>query len=242
VFPIRDDNPRHGPAVVTAALVTLNLVVWALVEGLGLDPALPQAIRAFGLVPGALTDQLGLGTSAPLGEDHASVVRGAPLWLTPLTSMFLHGSWFHLIGNMWFLWIFGDNVEAGLGRRRYSLFYLVTGLAAAASQIVADPGSPVPMVGASGAISGVMGAYLVLFPAARVHTLVVLGFYITKIRVPAWAMLGYWFLIQLLGSSVAALQGGGAGVAFAAHLGGFVTGAGIVALLPGRRSRPRTDW
>jgi membrane associated rhomboid family serine protease len=194
---------------------------------MGLDPALPRAICTFGFVPGALTDQLAPGTSLPLGEGYVCAIGGAPRWLTPVTSMFLHGSWFHLISNMWFLWIFGDNVEAAMGRGRYALFYLVVGLAAAASQALVDPHSLVPMVGASGAISGAMGAYLVLFPSVRVHLLVVLGLFITRIRVPAWAMLGYWFLLQLLGSSVVS-EGGG--VAFAAHLGGFIAGAGLVML------------
>jgi membrane associated rhomboid family serine protease len=139
--------------------------------------------------------------------------------------MFLHGGWFHLIGNMWFLWVFGNNVEDSMGRVRYLVFYLLCGLAAAASQTLVNPGSAIPMVGASGAISGVMGAYIVLYPRVRVHMLVFLGIFITRIVVPAYLMLGYWFLLQIIGGGLASGEGG---VAFWAHAGGFVTGALLI--------------
>ncbi len=124
-------------------------------------------------------------------------------WYPPLTSMFLHGGWLHLIGNMWFLWLFGNNVEDSMGRVRYLAFYLLCGLAAAATQTFMNPSSIVPMVGASGAIGGVMGAYVILYPRVRVHMLVFLFIFITRIVVPAYLMLGYWFLLQLLGGSAA---------------------------------------
>ena len=137
--------------------------------------------------------------------------------------MFLHGGWFHVISNMWFMWIFGDNVEDSMGHGRFVIFYLLCGLAAAAAQMLADPSSGVPMVGASGAIGGVMGAYVLLYPAVHVHMLIIFGFYITTIAVPAVVMLGYWFLLQVLGGFGSLAQEGG-GVAFWAHVGGFVAG------------------
>jgi len=141
--------------------------------------------------------------------------------------MFLHGGWLHLIGNMWFLWIFGNNVEDSMGHLRFAVFYLLCGLAAAAFQVVSQPDSGVPMVGASGAIGGVMGAYVVLYPRVRVHMLVILGFYVTRMVVPAVFMLGYWFLLQLVGGAVSLGRAGG-GVAFWAHVGGFLAGGLLV--------------
>ncbi|MBN1984388.1 MAG: rhomboid family intramembrane serine protease, partial [Chitinivibrionales bacterium] len=143
------------------------------------------------------------------------------------TSMFLHGGWFHIIGNMWFLFVFGDNVEDILGSFKFILFYLLCGIAAGVTQMVVDPHSAIPMVGASGAISGVMGAYAILFPRAPVYLLIVLGFYITKIAVPALFVLGYWFLLQFVGA-IPSLGNQGGGVAFFAHIGGFVAGAILV--------------
>jgi membrane associated rhomboid family serine protease len=137
--------------------------------------------------------------------------------------MFMHGGWFHIIGNMWFLAVFGDNVEDALGSVRFILFYLLCGVAAAALQVVTDSRSVVPMVGASGAIGGVMGAYAVLFPRAPVHVLVFFGFYVSRFVVPAFLMLGYWFVIQILGG-IPALAGAGGGIAFWAHVGGFAAG------------------
>jgi membrane associated rhomboid family serine protease len=141
--------------------------------------------------------------------------------------MFLHGGWFHLIGNMWFLWLFGNNVEDSQGHGRFTAFYLLSGLAAAAAQTLVNPDSAIPMVGASGAISGVMGAYIVLYPKVRIHMLVILGFFITRIAVPAFLMLGYWFLIQLLGGLPTLGEEKG-GVAFWAHAGGFLAGAALI--------------
>jgi membrane associated rhomboid family serine protease len=143
--------------------------------------------------------------------------------------MFMHGGWFHLIGNMWFLWIFGNNVEDSMGHLRFAVFYLLCGLAAAAGQILADPDSVVPMVGASGAIGGVMGAYIVLFPRVNVHMLLILGFFVTTIAVPAVFMLGYWLLLQLVGGFFAIGAESG-GTAFWAHVGGFTAGTVLVFL------------
>jgi membrane associated rhomboid family serine protease len=148
-------------------------------------------------------------------------------WYTPLSSTFLHGGWLHLIGNMWFLWLFGNNVEDSMGHGRYLGFYLLCGLAAAATQTLVSPDSIAPMVGASGAISGVMGAYIVLYPRVRIHMLVILVIFITRIVVPAYLMLGYWFLLQLVSGSAARSEGG---VAFWAHVGGFLAGAALITL------------
>jgi membrane associated rhomboid family serine protease len=148
--------------------------------------------------------------------------------------MFLHGGWMHLIGNLWFLWIFGNNVEDSMGHLRFLVFYLLTGLAAATSHVLVDPGSTVPMVGASGAISGVMGAYLVLYPRARVDTLFWLLIFIRVVPLPAWVLLGYWIVLQLAGSTVSGAAGGG-GVAYAAHIGGFV--AGMLLVFPFRNQK-----
>jgi membrane associated rhomboid family serine protease len=167
-----------------------------------------------------------------MGGGYACVLSGSAAWYTPLTSMFMHGGWLHLLGNMWFLWLFGNNVEDSMGRMRYVFFYLLCGLTAAATQTFLNPSSPIPMVGASGAISGVMGAYVLLYPRVRVHLLLVLVIFVTTIALPAWAMLGYWFLLQLLGGAAAASQEGG--VAFWAHVGGFAAGAALIPLFKDR--------
>ena len=161
-----------------------------------------------------------------------------------VTSMFLHGSWMHLLGNMWFLWLFGNNVEDSMTRPRFVVFYLLSGLAAAAAQVALSPASPIPMVGASGAISGVMGAYLILYPRVRVFCIVPLGFFLTSIALPAWTMLLYWFLIQFVSGVVGGDAEGGGGVAFGAHVGGFVAGVVLVKLfarsehVEARRAQP----
>jgi membrane associated rhomboid family serine protease len=178
------------------------------------------------------------GTRVQVGQTLYCVVDGMPGWFSLFSSMFMHGGWMHIIGNMWFLWVFGDNVEDVMGPVRFLAFYILSGLGAAAAQILSDPASTVPMVGASGAIGGVMGAYARLYPRARVNTLLFLGIWITRIEVPALVMLGYWFLLQLLGG-LPALGGAEGGVAFWAHIGGFVCGLGLSFLLvdPERRRR-----
>jgi len=224
MFPIRDDNPTLDKPLVTMLIIAANVAVWILVQGMGQDPALAKSVCELGLIPAEFLGRVVPGTSVPLSPAEVCVL-GDRHWYTPLTSMFLHGGWLHLIGNMWFLWIFGNNIEDSMGHGRYLAFYLLCGLAAAGTQTFISPGSIVPMVGASGAISGVMGAYVILYPRVRVHMLVFLFVFITRIVVPAYLMLGYWFLLQLLGGS--ASQGEG-GVAFWAHVGGFVAGAALI--------------
>lgn len=226
MFPYRDDNPTLRTPVVTVGLIALNLAAWVFLQGMGTDPTLLRSVCELGLIPGEFLHRLPPGTEVRLGPYARCVLGYGPTWITPLSSMFMHGSWFHLIGNMWFLWLFGNNVEDSMGRARYAAFYPLCGLAAAATQTFLSPDSAVPMVGASGAISGVMGAYVILYPTVQVHMLIVLIVFVTRIVVPAYLMLGYWFLLQLLGG--AASLGGEGGVAFWAHVGGFVAGAVLI--------------
>ncbi|MBW2267783.1 MAG: rhomboid family intramembrane serine protease [Deltaproteobacteria bacterium] len=234
MFPIKDDNPHFLTPVVTYALVLANAASWFLVQGLGQESALVSSVCQLGLIPGEVLGRLPPGTQVPLGR--AACVLGDPGgWHTALTSMFLHGGWMHLIGNMWFLWIFGNNVEDSMGHTRFLIFYVLCGLVAAGLQMASSPDSPIPMVGASGAIGGVMGAYIVLYPKVRVHMLLVLGFYVTRVVVPAIFMLGYWFAMQLLGGAVALGRAGQGGVAFWAHVGGFAAGALLIFVFRDRR-------
>ncbi|MFZ5623706.1 MAG: rhomboid family intramembrane serine protease [Gemmatimonadota bacterium] len=229
MFPYRDDNPTLRTPVVTMLLILLNGLSWVIVQGMGTEPSLSASVCELGLIPGELLRAVPYGYRLPMGNGMVCLLTQEAGWYTPLTSMFLHGGWFHLIGNMWFLWLFGNNVEDSMGRVRFLVFYLLCGLAAAAVQVLSNPASPLPMVGASGAIGGVMGAYVVLYPRVRVHLLVVLIFFVTTIRMPAWAMLGYWFLLQVLGG-LPSLAGVGpeGGTAFWAHTGGFLAGALLV--------------
>jgi membrane associated rhomboid family serine protease len=224
VFPIRDDNPHVLTPAVTYGLVAANVLAWVGLQGLGAEGALARSVCELGLIPAELLGHAEPGASVPLGPGVACVLTGEPNLITPLSSMFLHGGWLHLLGNMWFLWIFGNNVEDSMGHLRFLVFYLLCGFAADAFQVISQPTSTIPVVGASGAIGGVMGAYVVLYPKVHVHMLVFLGFFVTRIVVPAFFMLGYWFLLQLLGGA-ASLGREGGGVAFWAHVGGFVAGA-----------------
>ena len=244
MFPIRDENPRVHPPIATVALISLNVLSWMLLQGFGSEAALSKSICLYGLVPGDLLHKAPAGSQFDMGHGLVCVLDGRSNWSTVVSSMFMHGGWLHLVGNMWFLWIFGDNVEDAMGHVRFVVFYLLCGLAAAAAQTFADPASTVPMVGASGAIGGVMGAYALLYPRAHVHMFIFLGFYMTTIAVPAIYMLGYWFLLQLL-SGLPALAGERlGGVAFWAHVGGFVAGLVLVMLfkqsdrLAARSNRP----
>lgn len=224
MFPLRDDNPTLATPVATFLLVALNVAAWVLLQGLGTEPGLTHSVCRLGLIPGELLGLVPDGLRVPLGPGgFCELHPGHANWLTPLSSMFLHGGWFHLIGNMWFLWVFGNNVEDVMGPFRYVTFYLLCGLAAAAAQAAANPASAIPMVGASGAIGGVMGAYASMYPRARVETLIVLGFFVTRAEVPALVMLGFWFVLQLVGG-LPAFSSEGGGVAFWAHVGGFAAG------------------
>lgn len=222
MFPIRDDNPTVHTSITTFLIIAINIAVWIFVQGLGFNPALARSICKFGLVSGELLGRLEPGTRIPLGRGLACVISDSPNWLTIFTSMFMHGGWLHIIGNMWFLAVFGDNVEDAMGSIRFIIFYLLCGIGAVAAQMLSDPASAAPMVGASGAIGGIMGAYAILYPKAPVHMLVFIGFFFTRIVVPAFLMLGYWFILQFFGGFFS--LGSSSGVAFWAHIGGFVTG------------------
>ncbi|MHB8789493.1 MAG: rhomboid family intramembrane serine protease [Desulfobulbaceae bacterium] len=229
MFPLRDDNPTIHTSVATFTIIGLNVASWALLQGLGSPVPLAQSICEFGLIPGELLQNLAGETQIPLGHGLYCLSDPRPNWLTPFTSMFMHGGWLHLIINMWFLYIFGDNVEDAMGIPRFVLFYLLCGLGAVAAQLLSDPNGAIPMVGASGAIGGVMGGYALLFPRAPVHMLVFFGFFFFRIVVPAYFMLGYWFLLQLV-SAIPTTGNTAGGVAFWAHVGGFAVGIVLVRL------------
>jgi membrane associated rhomboid family serine protease len=233
VFPYRDENETQRTPVFTLLIIGACVFVWIFVQGAGSERPLAESVCNLGLIPGELTLQLSPGVGMPMGRGLVCVTDPGRQTTNVLTSMFLHGSWMHLLGNMWFLWLFGNNIEDSMTRTRFVVFYLLCGLAAALLQVFADPASAVPMVGASGAISGVMGAYLVLFPRVRVYTLVPLGFFLTTFALPAWVMLIYWLLLQFLGGFA---QTGTGGVAFWAHVGGFAAGAAAIKLFV-RRDR-----
>jgi membrane associated rhomboid family serine protease len=244
VFPIRDDNPQILTPYATWTIVALNIAAWVLVQGLGREPALASSICTLGLLPGELLGHLQAGVGIPLSPHARCVIAESGNWSTVITHMFLHGGWMHLIGNMWFLWIFGNNVEDSMGHGRFVAFYLLCGLAAAALQVAANPGAAIPMVGASGAIGGVMGAYVMLYPRVNVHMLFWFGFYVTTFAIPAFWMLGYWFLVQMIGG-LGSLGAQGGGVAFWAHVGGFVAGAALVYLFRDREllaRHPHHGW
>jgi rhomboid family protein len=229
VFPLKDDTPSDSAPVVTVALIVLNALFFVYqisLEAGGADGARAgQAfIEEFGLVPCRLTGACRVGPELP-----------SPV-LTIFTSMFMHGGLFHIGGNMLYLWIFGNNVEDTLGHGRYLLFYLLSGVAAALAQTAVGPSSMVPMVGASGAVSGVLGAYLLLFPHARVTTLIILGFFFRLVQIPAMVVLGFWIVLQVLNGLGS--FGSSGGVAFFAHIGGFLVGMGLLYVLkPRARSR-----
>jgi membrane associated rhomboid family serine protease len=231
MIPIRDDTPRFSAPFVTYFIIALNVVVFLFelsVGGQG-HRALNSLMYHFGVVPVHFERALTTGSSVSL----------VGLFLPILTSMFLHASWLHVIGNMWFLWIFGDNIEDYLGHFTYLLFYLVSGFAAAVAHIVLNAGSNVPSVGASGAIAGVMGAYFVLYPRAHVLMWFPPIFFF---HLPAWLVLGYWFFMQFLSgaaTSIAETSQTSGGIAFWAHVGGFVAGVILIKVLPERPQRYR---
>src|SRR5215510_13492401 len=216
MIPLRDVIPSRTTPYITVTIIVLNALAWFYELTLPHEQ-LNDFLTAFGVVPAYLS------------------------WPTLITSMFLHGSWSHVIGNMWYLWIFGDNVEDRVGHGRFIVFYLLCGIAAALGQIAIDPSSTLPTIGASGAIAGVMGAYFVLYPRSRVLTLVPLIFWWEIFELPAIVLLGFWFLMQLLSAGAIAVTANtaGGGVAFMAHVVGFVCGIAAVFVF---RQRERSPW
>lgn len=216
MFPIKDTQPSYTRPFVTMIFIVVNVLVF--LYQVALEPyALNHFIESYALIPA-----------------HFQVS-------SVFTSMFMHGGWMHLLGNMWFLWIFGDNIEDTLGHGKYALFYLLCGAAAAIGQVLLSGGSTVPMVGASGAIAGVMGGYIVRFPHSRIQTLVFILFFVTFVQVPASIMLAYWFLIQLFSGlgSIGRTQAGQGGVAWFAHVGGFIAGLILIKIMGARERYSR---
>ena len=216
MIPLRDVIPSRTTPYITVTIIILNALAWVVELNLPRE-ALPAFLQVYGVVPADFQPP------------------------TLVTSMFLHGSWLHVIGNMWYLWIFGDNVEDRLGHGRFVAFYLLCGIAAAFGQILWDPLSRLPTIGASGAIAGVMGAYFVLYPRSRVLTLVPLFLFWELIEIPAIYLLGFWFVMQLFSAGAIAVTSstGGGGIAFMAHVAGFVAGAAGVFVF---RRRERVGW
>lgn len=226
-IPLRDHNPTSRAPVVTIAIILANALVWVF----ELQRGVALATLDYGVIPAWLLGGIREGRIFVESLGWVHLYQEVPHPLSLLTSMFLHGSWMHIIGNMWFLWVFGDNVEDEMGHLRYLVFYLVCGILAALAQVLIMPDSTIPMVGASGAIAGALGAYIMLHPHARVHCLWVLIIFITTIYVPAWLLLGLWFLSQFFIPT-------NSGVAWMAHVGGFVAGAILGPLLARRGRRP----
>jgi len=218
VIPLRDVIPSRTTPFITVTIIALNSVAWLLEISMPHEQ-LNEFLTVFGVVPAAFA------------------------WPTLITSMFLHGSWMHVIGNMWYLWIFGDNVEDRFGHGRFLTFYLMAGIIAAFGQILIDPNSTLPTIGASGAIAGVMGAYFVLYPHSRVLTLLPLIIIWEVIELPAIVLLGFWFVMQLFSAGTVAMTAstGTGGVAFMAHVAGFAFGLGAVFVFRKRR-RPQEWW
>ncbi|MBN1435171.1 rhomboid family intramembrane serine protease [Candidatus Fermentibacterales bacterium] len=244
MIPLRDENPLRSFPLVTRSLVLINALVFLLAAAEGLE----STAMEYGAVPVLITEPELAGQSTvevdrkirsidTYGMQNTQRVsarvdlprQSLPPLLTLLTSMFLHGGLFHLVGNMWFLWIFGDNVEDLLGRGRFLVFYLACGIAAVLAHVLLNPSSVVPVVGASGAISGLMGAYMRKFPLARVTTLIPLFLFFQIVRIPAFFFLGIWLLLQVVSI------GSDAGIAWLAHIGGFLAGFLLIGWMSRRR-------
>lgn len=237
LLPLKDLNPTERFPIVTVALIAANVLVF--LYELSLGPHVQTFIASWGAVPYEITRFADITGYDP----ETSVMHGSgpPLpQLTLISAMFIHGGWMHIIGNMLYLWIFGNNVEDILGPVKFLFFYFACGLLAGATQILLNAGSTIPMVGASGAVAGVLGAYLLAFPHARVLTLVFIFIFIRVMLLPASVLLIFWFVLQAF-SGVASLGARGGGVAWFAHVGGFIAGAGLLKLMAGHRVRWRPN-
>ena len=211
MIPLKDDNPTSGRPVVTYFLIGTCVVVFLMQLG-SQSYRTGQLFYSYGLIPSVL-----------MGHDQLPMdLYAVPAYMTIFSSMFMHGGWIHLIGNMWYMKIFADNIEDNLGPRNFIIFYILCGIGAAMAQVLMDTHSQVPMIGASGAIGGVLGAYLINHPNARVLVLIPFGFFSQLIKIRAIYVLGFWFILQFINSAMSSSQGGG--VAYAAHIGGFISG------------------
>ncbi|MCK4574840.1 rhomboid family intramembrane serine protease [candidate division WOR-3 bacterium] len=211
MIPLKDDNPTRTFPFITIALIVINCILFIIELSQG--KYLITFIESFGCIPYEIT----------MGTDVEPFIF-FPVRLTIITSMFLHGGWMHLVGNMLYLWIFGNNIEDKLGHLRFIIFYFIVGITASIAQILINPYSTIPQIGASGAISGVLGAYLLLFPKAKVLTLVPLFYFIRVIKLPAFVILGFWIALQIINGFASLSYTAVGGVAFFAHIGGFIAG------------------
>ena len=225
MIPLHDDNPSHIVPFITIAIIILCSLtfLWQLSFGENIQ----QVVYSLGATPAILFGYY---------ELPAEIAR-VPDWLTAFTSMFLHGGWMHLIGNMLYLWIFGNNIEEAMGHVRFIIFYLLCGLVALFSNALPDTASTIPMIGASGAISGVLGAYLLVFPHARVLVAIPLGVYLHTVRLPAGWVLAFWFILQLINTATSSTASEGGGVAWLAHVGGFIAGMVLIPFFKHRHVR-----
>jgi len=228
MIPLRDNVPARRFPIVTIALIAANVAVF-FYQYLLVPETAQRIVFLYGLIPRELTSGIPI------------VPHPVPVGATLVTSMFVHGGFFHVAGNMLYLWIFGNNVEDAMGHARFILFYLLSGLAAAFSQVISGPNSPIPMVGASGAVSGILGAYFLLYPHARVLTLITLGWFWRVVEIPALIVLGFWIVVQVLnGLLTFNFQGGG--VAWFAHIGGFFAGMVLIPVFKRRTVPVRLPW
>jgi len=211
MIPLRDDIPSQKKPIITTLLISVNILVFFYQFSLG--EGFEQFVFKYGAIPYQITHGEGITPYSTF-----------PFPLTLFTAMFLHGGFLHILGNMLYLWIFGDNVEDRLGHFKFLVLYLISGIGASLSHIIISPNSTLPMVGASGAIAGVLGAYLIEFPYARISTLVFFGFFVRLIRIPAFFVLGFWFILQIFYALPSLGAPGGGGVAWFAHIGGFLIG------------------
>jgi membrane associated rhomboid family serine protease len=236
VIPLKDNIPTRTPPIFTIAIIAINVFVYFFLQHGGLNGPTNESVVKYAAIPYEITNP---GDECGLAQDGSVVCQGQPgvegtpppqpaTWLTIFFSMFMHGGLLHLGGNMLFLWIFGNNIEDSMSKWRFVVFYLLGGLAALAGQVVVDPSSTTPTLGASGAIAAVLGAYALLYPRARVITLIILIIFVTVIELPALVVLGLWFLLQLLDASSQPIGGGG--VAYFAHIGGFLFGVLLIRL------------
>lgn len=223
MIPLHDDNPTRITPYLTVTFIAISVLVF--VWQLSLGEQLQRVVFSLGVIPATLFG----GKSLP------PEIAIIPPWMTVFTSMFMHGGWMHLIGNMLYLWVFGNNIEDAMGHARFFVFYVLCGWAAVLAQALPDPNSEVPMIGASGAISGILGAYVLIYPHARVLVAIPLGIIIHTLRIPAVYVLGFWFLMQLINSALAGQQQGG--VAFGAHIGGFIAGMVLIPFFKYRHIR-----
>ena len=239
MIPIGDENPTLRTPIMTYLLLGVTVAMWVLFQGGGFDATrLAFSVCDFGLVPAELTHRRPVGFTVPIGAGLGCSIDNSQINIfTPVISMFLHGSWGHLLGNAVYFWVFGNNVEDSMGRFRFVLFYIICGLAAAGTHVFIDPTSPVPTVGASGAISGLLGAYLVLYPRVHVKYLFIFIIFFKVFRLPAWAVLLWWFGMQVLTGLPQLNQVNpeiSGGVAVWAHVGGFVAGVLLIKLFENR--------